>query len=193
MSDISSAQAKKALKDFLRVPFFLFAFTLFIGSVLLLIVLTPSRFPVQTGERMVRFGDVTAERDALRAEQAKLLDEQSRIASLTPTPTLNLIHGSRAFAAQQVATATAEFSDIAATFDTALQIDFLRVHASALSVSGMIRSDQGRSIALLASFVDRLRESPFFTSVSEPEYRQTRTQDGHLVAPFAINITLKQP
>lgn len=196
MSEFTTSEARRALKEFLAVPALVFSATLLVGAILLLVILTPGRFPVQSGTKLLHFSDLTSERDALRAEHEKLLAEENRVTSLTPTPMLNRIFSIRTEHGAGALRAIGAFEEVVQSFEVsksnAVSIDFLHATLTSLSVSGNVRDNQGRSTQLLASFIDRLRESGSFTSVSEPEYQQTRGQDGSFVSPFAINTTFTQ-
>lgn len=191
MSELSSETAKKALKDFLGVPFLIFAAAFLIGTILLAIILTPGRFPVRTGATFVRFADLRAEQKALEEKYRSLKAEQDRVSSLTPTPTLNMIHDIRAAAHnRQLGMGIAALTDAVASFNTSIEIDFFHAKDGQISISGKARDGNGRSIPLLASFIDRLRSDRHFKDVSEPEYSQIRDGEGRVYSPFAIEILL---
>jgi glycerate-2-kinase len=59
-----------------------------------------------------------------------------------------------------------------------------------ITVGGEVHDKSGRSMQLLASFVDGLRGIRMFEHVSEPEYRETSGNDGSSSSPFTLTITL---
>ncbi len=190
MSELTPKEARSALREFLAMPFLLFSTVFLLGCIAMLLILTPGRFPVQAGDKLVQFSDITAERDGLKAEHTDLLSEANRVASITPTPVLNLIHGQgvmtnihSARAMSAIETAVLNFSSVGTR---SVIVEFVHMDAKSISLSGKVYDNEGRSVQLLASFVDRIRDSKLFTSVSEPEYKQLRDSNGAPYSPFAI-------
>ncbi len=179
----------------LAVPLSVFGGVFLIGMIGLSVLFSPGRFPVRLGERMVRFRDLQTEEQLLIARQQELLKERARVLSLTPAPTLAHIASLRAerppvlpalvaleTARREMMTAGRENIVIHGTFYDASD--------GRLRVEGDAFDADGGSIRMLALFVDTLRASSSFASVSEPEYREVRDGSGVVSSPFVLTLRL---
>jgi hypothetical protein len=59
---------------------------------------------------------------------------------------------------------------------------------NALTIEGDVRDPSGRSMQILATFVDELRAHAIFESVSEPEYESEPLKEGGTRSPFILTL-----
>ncbi|MFA5800317.1 MAG: hypothetical protein WC840_05170 [Candidatus Peribacteraceae bacterium] len=181
----------------LGVPLCVFGAVFLLATVLLTVLLTPDRFPVRLGDRIVRIRDLESEEKALVSRQAELLSAREKLGSESRSPVLHEVMKLKKDILP-VGPALLSIDDVRRSFASrdadpiSLPQVEVRGEEGKILLSGEARSDSGRSIQLLARFVDSLRASPLFQSVSEPEYKQVNAPDGTTVSPFSLTITLKR-
>lgn len=178
----------------LGLPLITFGGCLCLLMIVLMFLFTPDRFPVRIGEQAIALSALTSEQEELRLEESRLLDERRSIGQSVPTPVLH-----------QVRTLSADFVPVGSVLQAVstvrqsfvingqdpVRIDSVQVDASArrMTVAGRM-IDASRSVEMLASFVDGLRASPLFASVSEPDYSVEHGADGAIFSPFTITLVL---
>lgn len=176
----------------LSMPAFLFSLTLFLGTVALAVLFNPGRFPVSIGDAFIRLDDLESEYAALKARAVSLEAEAKSLQDIVPTPALHALASLRDKrlptyeATQAVHRAHAVFA-----LPSGNPVSFSRIHvqeSGAITLTGTVRDASGRSMQLLASFVDELRDTDAFASVSEPEYREQPGNDGISETPFTLKL-----
>lgn len=178
----------------LGLPLMTFGGCLCVLMVVLMCLFTPDRFPVRIGDTTIPLAALTGEQEALHREESRLLDERRSIDQLVPTPTLQKVR-QLAAAFVPVGSALNVFSTIRQTFAIngldPVRIDELQIDGQTrrITVSGRML-DATRSVEMLASFVDNLRQHPIFASVSEPDYQVLRAEDGTNFSPFTLTLTI---
>ncbi len=181
--------------DRMAVPVFVFG-VVFAGAMMGLTYLTsPDRFPVRIGDKVVKLQDLADEEMALKSSEEKLMAARKELDEQVPTPVLRQISELRQRNAD-VGHAMQAVDEIRKSFaltgDSPVVIHrtwYSRAEGR-LAIAGEVRDPAGRSMHILASFVDNLRSADSFASVSEPEYVQSETADGLVVSPFAISLSL---
>ena len=177
----------------LALPALIFGLLFFMATFGITMLLTPDRFPVRIGDRVVRLIDLETEQRALLVEKVELetnhdvsLDSRApvlrQLAMLKPRVT-------------PVGAALLAIDDVRLRFRTPTvdPISLPRVFVASgtvIRIGGEVRDMGGSTMRTLASFVDGLRTIPFVLSVSEPEYSERKDADGTTVSPFVITLTL---
>ncbi len=180
----------------LGLPVFLFGVIFLLATLALTIILTPDRFPVRLGDRVVRLTDLESEQRSLLSQKADLEAAPSPIAE-SRAPVLHQLKALRStIAPTGVAMLLVENARRSFTTVLADPIVFSSFSVggsgSHIRLSGDVTDDGGRSMQILASFVDGLRAIPVVDTVTEPEYSQRKNDEGHTVSPFIITLTLKR-
>lgn len=179
----------------LGVPVFVFGAVFCASMTLMRVLLTPDRFPVRTGESVVRLKDLAEERQSLKDKHARLLQERTDLETKTPTPVLQQIgtivrvRPEIGAALGQIETSRRSFA-IAGADPVTITVLSVRGAESAVTLTGEVRDRGDRSIQILAAFVDALRKSGRFAGVSEPEYIQSNPEGGGSLSPFQIFLTI---
>ncbi len=175
----------------LGVPVGIFGITFFLIAITLTLVFSPDRFPVRVGDKTVRLHELEAEEKSLKLTQVDLMKERQKILADADAPVLDQIAklrtqtvpvGSAMLAVENVrwsfhAGMSDPISLPTVTFDAA---------AHTLMLGGDVRDAAGRSMQILATFIDELRALPNFESVSEPEYLSEPLPDGGTVSRFSL-------
>lgn len=176
----------------LGFPLFVFSVMLLGATLGLRLLLTPDRFPVRIGDRVVRLADLEAEQEALLLRKADLLNRHTGITE-SRAPVLNQL---RQLSRQipPIGRVLPAIEDVRTSFAAGgtdpvsiAQITIDRSQAR-IVLTGDVKNAGDRSIQMLASFVDGLRAIPL--SVSEPEYVQRQNPDGTTSSPFLITVSL---
>jgi hypothetical protein len=194
MSTKPTPSSVAAAVDRMAVPVLVFGMVFALAMGALTYLASPDRFPVRIGDKVVKVQDLADEERALKEREAKLLQARKELDALVPTPVLQEIEGLRAgntdvgHAFKAVEAARKSFSLADDSPVTVTRTWYSRAEGR-LAIGGEVRDPAGRSMHILASFVDNLRESGVFEKVSEPEYVQTEA-DGVVTSPFAISLTL---
>ena len=184
----------------LGFPILLFGIVFFFVTLLVTLVLTPDRFPVRIGDRVVRLIDLEQEQKKLLVEKVDL--EGKRDSSIdTRAPVLHQLGVLRSRIVP-VGTVLLAIDDVRLRFKTArvdpISLPQISVSPSSpssasgvtIKIGGEVRDGGGKTMQTLASFVDGLRAIPSVLSVSEPEYAEKTDPDGTTVSPFSISLTL---
>lgn len=181
--------------DRMAVPVFVFGLV-FAGAMMALMYLaSPDRFPVSIGDKVIKLQDLADEEKTLKARENALLDARKELDEQVPTPVLREIQDLRAQNAD-VGHALKAVEEVRKSFALAgdspvvLQRVWYNRAEGRLAIAGEVRDPAGRSMHILASFVDNLRSSKAFQKVSEPEYQQAQTADGLVTSPFSISLSL---
>lgn len=179
----------------LWVPLAIFGAVFLCGMVTLSVLFSPGRFPVRLGDRMVRFRDLSAEEQLLVGRQQELLKERARVLSLTPAPMLAELSQTRSDVSASFAAITAIEAarrELATSGIDHVLIETMSFDEAARSIriAGVASDSDGSSVQILALFVDKLRASPLFSFVREPEYREVRDGNGAVTSPFVITLTI---
>lgn len=176
------------------LPLFIFGSIFFLISVALQFIVSPDRFPVRMGDKTVPLIELEEEEKRLRSRQAELLETRARILASSNAPVLLRVERLREDILP-VGAALLAVEDMRSSFGTGgadpialARIDFAE---EKIVLGGDVRDTAGRSIQILASFVDGLRTIPFLSSVSEPEYRADPLDGGGTIAPFSLTLTLR--
>ena len=183
----------RALLEHLSLPLFTFS-AVFLGAILALaLLLEPTRFRVHTGETVVRLRDLEQEEEHLSVREAQLKREHAELKQRQPTPSLSLLSAMKQHITPlggALAAVVTSHESFGRGTDTPIHIDSVSYDGARhrLSLRGRVDDTAAGSIQLLAAFMDSLRRSPAFTSVSEPEYVQQRDGDGRNFSPFAFII-----
>ena len=178
------------------VPALIFASFLLAGSAVLTFLFDPGRYPVHVGSSVIRLQDLQSEYDALLAHEQELIRQEASLDELTPTPTLDalrMLRNERAPYFEAIVAAERARGTFALSSGNPVVFDRVVLSEdSTLKLDGSVRDQSGRTMQLLASFIDRLREQSVFASVSEPEYRELINPDGIPTSPFSLLLTLKR-
>ncbi len=181
--------------DRMAVPVFVFGLVFSGAMVALLYLASPDRFPVRIGDKVIQLKDLSDEEQSLKVREEALLVVRKELDEEVPTPVLRQIQDLRAqnadighglLAAEEVRKSFALAGDSPISLH---RVWYSRAEGR-LAVAGEVRDPAGRSMHILASFVDNLRSSKAFEKVSEPEYAQSETSDGVVTSPFAISLSL---
>ncbi len=178
----------------LGIPVFLFSVVFLAATLVLRLLLTPDRFPVRIGDRVVRLSDLEQEQKLLMEQRADLTNRQGFVTeSRAP-----VLHQMRLLAARippigRVLMGAEEArSSFRAGGSDPVSFSQITADGSGATVTlvGDVKNAGDRSMQILASFVDGLRAMPLPVSVSEPEYVQRTHPDGTVSSPFTIHISL---
>jgi hypothetical protein len=181
----------------LGLPLCIFGVVFLCATFFLTVLLTPDRFPVRIGERVIRVQDLESEEKFLASKQAKLLMLRAKLSEESRS---SMLHDVEKLKADILPWGRALLSidEVRRSFATAgsdpisLPVVEVRGAEGKILLGGEVRDASGRSIQLLASFVDGLRKDPLFQSVSEPEYQQVLEPNGTSVSSFSITLLLKR-
>lgn len=195
MSSPAPQSALLAAVQRMAVPVLVFG-TVFFGAMLLLRYLaSPDRFPVRVGDKVVRLQDLAAEESALRERERALLAERASLDEQMPTPVLHQVatfHKDDVAIVHALNAVEQARAGFALSGDNPVQVTrvwFARQERR-LALAGKVADPAGRSMHVLASFVDALRSSRAFANVSEPEYTQQTQPDGIGISPFSLSLSL---
>lgn len=165
-------------------------------SVALTYVVSPDRFPVKVGENTVRLKDLEDEERRLKAAYAELTEARARLLQSADAPVLRQVETLRSMVVP-IGSVLLGIEDVRRGFRIAdadpVALSTVRYDGERRSVAigGDVRDTAGRSMQILASFVDGLRSLPSVASVSEPEYRATPLTGGGTSSPFAVTLILR--
>lgn len=173
--------------------------TVFGASFLILILvvtslIAPDRFPVHLKDRTVRLADLTEEQDRLESEYATLVAARTTLEQRVQAPILKQIDALQKDN-MPLGAVLMKIDEVRKSFDVGSQAAIALPQVSfdagkaTLIIGGDVRDPQGRSVQLLASFVDGLRSIPLIQSVTEPEYRSDAIPSGGSVSPFTLSLT----
>lgn len=174
-------------------PFLTFAIVFFLGTLLLGRIVDPGRFPVRIGSEVLKVSDIEAQKETLLERQEELAANRDELTNLVSTPVYDAFqdlkdgHASLAPAFSALIEAAFAFED--ADGSAAIDLTAITLEGETFRVEGVVSSIDGRSIPILASFVDALRESEAYASVSEPEYVRIDRDHGS-VSPFSLTLSL---
>jgi hypothetical protein len=177
----------------LGVPVGIFGAAFFVIAVVITLLFSPDRFPVRAGDKTVRLYDLESEERALKSRKAELLETRQKILGSSEATILRQVEKLRADITP-VGTVLLGIETVRASFKAAgndpISIPQVNFDGTHLTIGGEVRDSSGRSMQVLASFVDELRALGAVTSVSEPEYKTNTLPDGTTVSPFTITLTL---
>lgn|GEM_PF-1513805 len=180
----------------LGVPVGIFGATFFLIAVILTMLFSPDRFPVRVGDKTVRLHELEAEEKNLIVKKADLMEERKKILADSDAPVLHQVEKLRALTSP-VGSALLRIEDVRRGFriNNADPISLPGIAFSsemnAISLSGDVRDAGGRSMQILASFVDELRAIESFESVSEPEYTSKPLPDGGTLSQFTLTLRFR--
>lgn len=186
----------------LGVPVLLFGTVFLLLSFALTFLVSPDRFPVRMGDKVVRLSDLQTEEYSLKTRQAELLDERAKNLKDADAPVLTQVTKLRSeFDAVGPLLLEVEKTRKSFAVGDNDPIRMPKVEYDApthrLTLGGDVTDPSGRSVSILSSFVDALRKLPMLqtdsgrTAVSDPsEYVQSSASGGGTVSPFSIVITL---
>ncbi|MSR67247.1 hypothetical protein EXS65_00245 [Candidatus Peribacteria bacterium] len=193
--DSTPSKVLLAAIERLSLPALLFGIVFFVTMIAVTIVLTPDRFPVRIGDRVVRLIDLEAEQEKLLLEKADLQAKHIDVVD-AKTPALHLL-GSLKPRNVSVGTVLLAIESVRTRFKTdsvdPISLPQISVSGSGtvIKIAGEVRDIGGSTMRTLASFVDQLRAIPLVSSVSEPEYVERKeTDDSTTVSPFSMTIIL---
>ncbi len=186
----------------LGTPVLIFGVVFFLLSLSLTFLVSPDRFPVRMGDKIVRLSELQAEEYALKVHQAELLDERTKILKDSDAPVLTQTMKIRS-EFDAVGPLLLEVEKTRKSFVTG-DIDPIRIPkvewngvTHQLTLGGDVTDPGGRSVSILSAYVDQLRKLPMLqsdsgrTAVSDPSaYVQNPDAAGGTVSPFTIVITL---
>lgn len=191
-----AARGIKTAIENLAVPLFVFGIVFLLSAITLTFLLSPGRFPVKVGSSIVRLRDIAAEKQSLLFAQESLLKQRSLIDAQLATPVLSRVKLLRP-QIKRVGSALQSIEAIRLSFtvhDWSLVTIAELSYADAseqITLLGSVADQSDRTATILASFVDSLRQSGQFRSVSEPEYQRVATKDGMNTTPFHLILHLK--
>ncbi len=171
----------------------IFGIVFFAATVAITLLLSPDRFPVRIGDRVVRLIDLEAEQKALLVEKVEL--EAGHDVSLdSRAPVLHQLSLLKP-RITPVGTVLLAIDDVRVRFRTESvdPISLPRISVTSgtvITLGGEVRDSNGSTMRTLASFVDGLRAIPSVLSVSEPEYSEKKDAAGIGISPFSITLTL---
>lgn len=177
----------------LGVPVGIFGGTFFVIAVILTMLFSPDRFPVRVGDKTVRLHELEAEEKSLIVKKADLMEERKKILADSDAPVLHQVEKLRALTSP-VGAALLSVEDVRRSFrigdadPISLPDIAFSSETNAITLSGDVRDAGGRSMQILASFVDELRAIESFESVSEPEYKSEPLPDGGTSSHFSLTL-----
>ncbi len=180
----------------LGVPIGVFGVTFFLIALALTIVFSPDRFPVRVGDKTVRLYELESEEKNLKVRHADLLEERQKILANADAPVLAQIGKLRTLTTP-VGSAMLRVDDVRRSFRTpshdpiSLPGVTFDAEARTLTLTGDVRDPGGRSMQILASFIDELREIAIVESVSEPEYTSEPLPLGGTLSHFSVTLRFR--
>ena len=177
----------------LGVPVGIFGVTFLLIALMLTLLFSPDRFPVRVGDKTVRLYELEDEERSLKMQQVHLLEARQKILADTDAPVLQQVAKLRSLMLP-VGSAMLSIEEVRRSFRVGtsdpIALPGVSFDASsyALVLDGQVRDTGGRSMQILASFVDELRDIPVFDSVSEPEYSSDPLADGGTLSHFTITL-----
>lgn len=180
----------------LGISILIFGAVFCLMSIGLTSVVSPDRFPVKVGENTVRVADLEEEERRLKVKYAELIEARVTLLNNSDAPVLRQVEALRS-GVSPVGSVLLGIEDVRRSFRVAdadpiaiptVNFSFER---RTVTLGGEVQDAAGRSMQILASFVDGLRAIPSVASVSEPEYRMTTLQDGGTSSPFTITVGLR--
>jgi hypothetical protein len=177
------------------LPVAVFGVAFLILTFVLISLTSPDRFPVRIGTNVVRLSELEAQSDALDREEKSIAAERQKLTIESSATTLHEVRRIKA-TVFPVGPALLAIDSIRRGFSTSqadpISLPSVEVSASGglITVGGEVHDKSGRSMQLLASFVDGLRGIRMFQHVSEPEYKELPSSDGSSSSPFLLTITL---
>lgn len=180
----------------LGVPVGIFGATFFVIAVILTMLFSPDRFPVRVGDKTVRLHELEAEEKNLVIKKADLMEERKKILADSDAPVLHQVEKLRALTSP-VGSALLSIEDVRRSFrignadPISLPGIAFSSETNAIILSGDVRDAGGRSMQILASFVDELRAVESFESVSEPEYKSEPLPDGGTSSHFSLTLRFR--
>lgn len=178
----------------LGLPLFVFSVMLLSATLGLRLLLTPDRFPVRIGDRVVRLADLEAEQEVLLLRKADLLNRHTGITE-SRAPVLNQLR-QLSHQIPPIGRALLAIEDVRTSFAAGgidpVSIAQITIDGSQAKIvlTGAVKNVGDRSTQMLALFVDGLRAIALPLSVSEPEYVQQQNPDGTTSSPFLITVSL---
>lgn len=185
----------------LGVPVLVFGTVFSVLSFALTALVSPDRFPVRVGDRVVRLADLQEEEAALRKKQGELLVAREKLLQNSDAPVLTQVGKLRA-ETDSLGALLLEIDAVRRRFITG-DIDPISIpqvtydgSTRTLTIGGQVTDPAGRSVSILSRFVDELRLIPSMQSdgkqtVSDPaEYVQRDRPEGGSVSDFSIRLSL---
>ena len=174
---------------------FIFGACFFVLALVLTKLVSPDRFPVRVGDSIVRLKDLESESARLTEKEQQLMSVRAGLSAEDKAPILTKAKMLQMnFENVGEALLFVEETRKSFTSNTQDPISFPDVEFSSISgaitLIGEVGDKDGRSVQLLASFIDQLRSSPLFERVSEPEYISRPTAEGGTATPFTLTLTL---
>lgn len=156
---------------------------------------SPDRFPVHTGDAIVRLQDLESRVQFLESQKATLEKTRQQLQMTEKAPVLMRVASLRR--------AIVPLGDVLLSIEEArsslshapnalISLPRMEYADGTLTLGGDVRDASGRSMQILAQFVDSLRMISAVASVSEPEYVTQPRAEGGSVSPFILTLTLRR-
>lgn len=156
---------------------------------------SPDRFPVHTGDAIVRLQDLESRVQLLKSQKATLEKTRQQLQTTEKAPVLTQV--------ASLSQATVPLGDVLLSIEEArsslshapnalITLPRMEYADGTLTLGGDVRDASGRSMQILAEFVDSLRMVLAVVSVSEPEYVTRPRAEGGSISPFILILTLRR-
>lgn len=156
---------------------------------------SPDRFPVHTGDATVRLKDLESRIQLLTEQKVNLEHARQKLQTKEKAPVL--------LQAMSLSDTVVPVGDIFLSLEEArsrfsrapdalITLPRIEYANGTLVLGGDVTDISGRSMQILADFVDSVRSIPGVISVSEPEYVSHPRASGGFVSPFTLTLTLRR-
>lgn len=198
MSDLSSTSSAAADQQqehsFVvrwAVSILFFGCTALLLTFVVVVLTRPGRYPVTLGDSLLRLKEIDTAVTELRAEEQRLLSASEELRHRTPTPTVKQLD---TFSASRTDVGTF-LRDLVRSLHTSHGVDvtltsILLQDKATVELHGEVNAG-GKSLRVVADFIDALRSSPTILHVMEPEYILATAKDGSSFAPLTLLLTLR--
>lgn len=173
----------------LGFPVLLFGIVFLLLVWVMTLLTSPDRFPVHTGDTIVRLQDLESRAQLLREQTIALGESRQRLKLEEKAPILTRIRSIRTLVVP-LGDVLLSLEDVRRAYPITLPRIEYRV--GTLLIAGEVRDPSSRSMQMLAQFVDDLRDIPSVVSVTEPEYVSHSSSDGGTFSPFILTLTLRR-
>ncbi len=178
----------------LGVPVFLFGITFLSIVIGVRLILSPGRFPVRLGAKIVRIADLEAEKSLLQSRKQELLSVQEDMRKRVAGRVLQQVQTLRE-SFVKLPDALSSIEALRKNFTTeSVFIEFSSFSVlddgSTLRIQGSVRDAYEHSLQSLTAFTDAIRALPYIRSFVEPEYILEPLPGGGTRSPFTLVIQL---
>ncbi len=180
----------------LGMPFLIFGATFLLLVIGITYLITPDRFPVYVGDKAVRLSDLEQEEATLQAKKAALQEKSRALDSNNKAPVLQRIADVQKNIVP-VGRVLVHIEEVRAGFTTSssdpISLPRVDIHGTdgSITLGGTVMDPGGRSMQILASFVDGIRAIPMVETVTEPEYISRPRKEGGTESPFVVTLKLR--